>query len=62
MKYIKLVITKQIYFRKEKSLKFVLWLIPAAVACYINCLDRVVLALPFRSLATHTICFYVPDC
>ena len=62
MKYIKSVITEQIYFRTEMCMKLVLWLIPAAVAGYLNCLDTVVLALIFRSLATHTVCFPVLDC
>jgi hypothetical protein len=62
MKYIKFVITKQIYFRTEMCMKSVVWLILAAVACYLNCLDTVVLALLFRSFATHTICFSVLVC
>ena len=38
------------------------WLFLAIVACYLNCLDRVVLAHPFWALATFLVCFSVHSC
>jgi hypothetical protein len=38
------------------------WLFLATVTFYWNCLDRVVLALPFWALATFPVCFFVLGC
>jgi len=38
------------------------WLFLAFVTCYLNCLDRVVLAYPFWALATFPVCFSVLSC
>ena len=38
------------------------WLFLTIVACYLNCLDTVVLAHPFWALATFPVCFSVLSC
>jgi hypothetical protein len=40
----------------------VLWLFLAIVTFCMNCLDRVVLAHPFRTLATFPVCSFVLSC
>ena len=43
-------------------MKLVLWLFLQTVTFYLNCLDRVVLAHPFRALATFPVCSSVLSC
>ena len=51
------VITNKLYIRTDIWNFLALWLVPETVACFLNCLDRVVPAHPFSTMATFLICF-----
>ena len=63
MKYIKCLRTGKysLEHKCEWNLPLV-WLFLAIVTCYLNCLDRVVLAHPFWAVATFPVCFSVLSC
>jgi len=63
MKHLKyLRTTKYSLERKCEWNLSLVWLFLAIVTFYVNCLDRLVLAHPFRALATFPVCFSVLSC
>jgi hypothetical protein len=63
VKYLKYLRTRKcsLEHKCEWNLSLV-WLFLAVVTLYLNCLDRVVLAHPFWTLATFPVCFSVLSC